>query len=171
MNKLKMLFVIVLGVALLPVISYSQGKACEAGIVTCIEQLMEKNKVIEAELELATPKGAIMAFDLPQCPPGWESFSKLNGRVVVGAGSATGLTTREHGENGGREAHALTVQQMPSHAHNHVFTNHQKTPKHVDYSSDEWGAVTSNRSTSATGGGQPHPIMQPYYVLTYCIKL
>lgn len=46
----------------------------------------------------------------------------LQGRVMVGYGSAPGLTPREMGEMAGSEAVSLTIANMPNHTHQATFT-------------------------------------------------
>jgi len=75
----------------------------------------------------------------------------LQGRVAIGAGSGSPLTPRVLGSESGVEEVILTESQMPSHAHN--------------------APASSSDATSATGGGQAHPNMQPDLALNYIIAL
>jgi microcystin-dependent protein len=118
----------------------------------------------------------------------------LRGRVVIGAGQGSGLTNRLVAQTLGTETHTLTIAQMPSHnhagttdaagAHNHTF------PMLQDGNDGDWGgpengtgttlrngqtSSSGNHShsftTNASGGNQPHNIIQPSLVLNYIIKL
>lgn len=109
----------------------------------------------------------------------------LNGRVVVGVGSAGGL-----GATGGAAEVTLTEAQIPSHAHT-GRTDDAGAHSHSTFKRTEgvntgtwWEAEVvagENRTstdgnhshsfaTNLTGGGQAHNNMQPYVVMNYIIK-
>jgi len=116
------------------------------------------------------PSGAVIAFDLDQCPAGWEEFDLAKGRVIVGTkGSENGLTDRQRGYCAGEENHTLTVDEMP--AHSHSFSTHYSSGRHSgrvtgDYTRYGYSSVT----TSSSGGNKSHNNMPPYTVLLYCKK-
>ena len=95
------------------------------------------------------------------------NLPNLQGKVVVGKdGNDTDFDTL--GKAGGEKEHTLTIDEMPSH-------NHAGTPKYyrassVEYATEENAQTGTQGSTSSTGGGQPHNILQPYIVLNYIIK-
>jgi microcystin-dependent protein len=102
----------------------------------------------------------------------------IRGRVCVGAGSGTSLTTRNLGSNGGEEAHTLTINEMPSHTHS---LTRRSNPDSGAYDTgnvhqDESSASTTDRddlgpfNTNSTGSGLSHNNMQPFIVLRYLIK-
>lgn len=141
--------------------------------------------------------GQVVAFDGKACPEGagWQPFEPLMGRVIVGAGYSENnrdeknrtLTRREYEQRGGEERHALAVAEIPSHAHAYkdVFTS-QENDRWVreNYTAQERIPVKLglggggydrgnvglqfSRKTSGEGGKEPHNIMQPFFVLTYC---
>jgi microcystin-dependent protein len=122
----------------------------------------------------------------------------LQGRVIVGSGSGSGLTSRSIGQNGGAETHTLTTSEIPSHNHtgttstngdhthtvgNTVQKDGNGTPGSIDNEGSEINTTyTINTTTSTngnhnhtfttnnTGGGQAHNNMQPFTVLNYIIK-
>ena len=110
-------------------------------------------------------KGIIVAWsgEVSNIPTGWalcdgaNGTPNLGGRFILGAGEASGLTTRSIGETGGEENHTLSLNEM-----NHSHANTSGTivgdggPLGV-------GAVTSTAS--------PHNNMPPFYTLAYIIKL
>lgn len=93
----------------------------------------------------------------------------LQGRVVIGAGSGAGLTTRLINDVGGEEGHQLTTGELPAHDH----TTHQHG---VDL--DVEGPVGVPQPvtgyafasvTGSTGSNQAHNTMQPFTALNYGI--
>ncbi len=69
--------------------------------------------------QLTVPSGAVMAFNLSACPPGWSAYAAAEGRTVIGVNpsSSNGLSVRTLGGQIGEEQHALTQSEMPSHTH------------------------------------------------------
>lgn len=110
---------------------------------------------------------AVVAFD-SECPSGWIVAPAMAGRVIVGAGAATGLTERARGDSGGEETHLLTIAEMPSHTHSYIFTKDSGTPTKVDTTPWEHGDRKPDEQTGAAGGSQPHNNMPPYQVLQFC---
>lgn len=135
----------------------------------CAQKAMEAAYQAKLALQLAVPKGAVMAFNLEECPKGWSSFDNLNGRVVVGSGTgSSGLTDRTLGEQGGEEKHILLQSELTPHSHVYTFTDHTHTPQHVDDSEEEFGKSNTPADTTITGDGAPFNVMQPFHVLKYC---
>ena len=102
----------------------------------------------------------------------------IRGRVCVGSGSGSSLTTRSLGSTGGEERHTLTIAEMPSHTHS---LTRRSNPDDGAYDTgsthqDESSAATTDRddlgpfNTNSTGSGDSHNIMQPFIVLRYLIK-
>jgi microcystin-dependent protein len=71
----------------------------------------------------------------------------LRGRVPIGSGQGTGLTSRLIGETGGAESTTLTTQNLPAHAHTYT------------------GATIG-----VAGGSMPFSSMQPYLALNFCVE-
>lgn len=92
----------------------------------------------------------------------------MRGRAAIGAGQGTGLTTRTVGQTLGEETHRLTVAEMP--AHNHNLTTVPDSDLGAGYSGGNWFGDPTARTTSNTGGDQPHNVMQPSAVVNYIIK-
>lgn len=127
-------------------------------------------------------QGAVIAFDLDKCPPGWEKYTKANGRVIVGAGKGTldeqnrPLTLRTRGETGGEEKHKLTIAEMPRHNHNPdnsftllLMSDGNSTMMNADYTGGEPN-LHAAKAIAAQGGDQEHNTMPPFRVLTFCVK-
>lgn len=137
-------------------------------ISECAQDAAEAAENARLSLQIATPRGAVMAFNLDSCPVGWDEFAAAKGRVIVGAGTSDGLSTRNLGDRGGSETHKLTAAEMPGHTHNH-YTMSSTTDRHRcggdcrDNFSDR-----HVEKTTATGGGAPHNNMPPFHTLLYC---
>lgn len=117
---------------------------------------------------------------------------KMLGRAIACAGWGEDLSDRMLGESTGAESHILTIDEMPSHAHG-ASTNSTGSHSHTippaggdgGYGSgyagaSSWGGSANTGSAGshshtvtigATGGGQPHALMQPTTYLHFQIKL
>lgn len=146
-------------------------------VLECSQQSVEAALKAETASKISVPSGAVMAFNLSECPQGWKELKEASGRVLVGAGNGNRdqkdkpLTDRKLGATGGEETHVLTVQEMPAHHHTVIFTDHHNTPANTDTSPNEWGNTNSSTNTQDTGGGAEHNNMPPYLVLLYCQRM
>ncbi|NBQ67897.1 MAG: phage tail protein [Nitrosomonadaceae bacterium] len=86
------------------------------------------------------------------------------------------------GERGGQESVTLTTAQIPLHSHTANCSNvagTQTSPAGKFWAQDSDGNVVFSSTGGATmaaaaignTGGGPHPNMQPYLVVNYCIAL
>ena len=88
------------------------------------------------------------------------------------------------GEKGGEQAHTLSIAETPIHTHsvngNSSSTGGSATPTNNFlgggnnvYAAANAGSLTSLQpgTITNTGGSQPHPNMQPYLTLSFCIAL
>ncbi|MBS0424451.1 MAG: phage tail protein [Proteobacteria bacterium] len=86
------------------------------------------------------------------------------------------------GERGGQESVTLTTAQIPPHSHMANCSNvtgTQTSPAGKFWAQDSDGNVVFSSTGGATmaataignTGGEPHPNMQPYLVVNYCIAL
>jgi microcystin-dependent protein len=144
------------------------------------------------------PSGAVLAFELDQCPAGWIPFAPAAGRTIIGANDgANGLSPRVVGATLGEESHALTADETPPHTHagstgrgkamkyrtvavpgSNTREDHvpgwASTAMFVDREDASWAlAAHTHDFVTDTGavGGKPHNIMQPSVALLYCKKL
>lgn len=101
----------------------------------------------------------------------------MRGRTAIGAGQGSGLTNRVLGVRSGAETHVLTIPEMPSHTHNPAtgvtFLTDPGTTSGTGFKLNTTGSfdIVTSGSTTATGGGTAHNIMQPYTVLNYIIRV
>lgn len=96
----------------------------------------------------------------------------FRGRLPLGAGAGTGLSTRVAGGTVGSETHTLTITEMPPH--NHPITARLATGGLGSYSSVGTGfqasqGVAANLGSQNTGGGAAFNIMNPSLVVNYYI--
>ena len=133
----------------------------------------------------AFPAGAIVAFSRDSrardaaCPAGWTGFDAASGRAIIGAGAGSGLTPRRAGETGGAEGVALTIENLPPHAHGvTVFRAPSLAPMQNGQQMDRFiggaGAGADGKflemRTGEAGAGAAIGLMPPYLALQYCRK-
>jgi microcystin-dependent protein len=110
----------------------------------------------------------------------------LRGRVPVHAGQGPGLTLYDLGQAGGTEQVTLLSNQMPLHNHNaNCFStpgDEQKSPAGALWAEESQRSTTVYATTGTVstmggqaigtaGGSQPHPNIQPFTCLNFCIAL
>lgn len=107
----------------------------------------------------------------------------LRSRVAVHEGQGTGLAQYVIGQRGGVENVTLLGTQLPAHSHSvnaSSATAVEARPAgavlaHAGasvYASAPDGATVMNSGMiSNTGGNQPHPNVQPYLTVNFCIAL
>ena len=63
--------------------SLSFAQECDT-VADCSQKAMEAAFQAKLALELAVPKGAVMAFALESCPTGWAVYKEASGRFLRG---------------------------------------------------------------------------------------
>ena len=106
------------------------------------------------------------------------ALPNLQGRTPIHAGSGHTL-----GEQGGEQAHTLSIAELPTHTHvlNGTTNTSANTPANTTvlaksapqaaYGAPAGLAAMDVRSIGSTGGSQAHLNMQPFLVLSFCIAL
>ena len=113
------------------------------------------------------------------------ALPNLQGRAPIHFGNSHSL-----GEQGGEQAHTLTISEIPLHVHDFssntcvasATANATVGPPTGNYWANNGKAtystgngiangVMSPQAVSSVGGSQPHTNMQPYLVLNFCIAL
>ena len=124
------------------------------------------NKMVEKSdlLNLIYPVGSIYMSVNSTSPASlfggqWE---QIKDRFLLGASK-----TYSAGSTGGEATHTLTVDEIPSHAHQQIVTNEVTSggfSGRADYNLDSEHIATypQNCQTGAAGGGLPHNNMPPY---------
>lgn len=117
------------------------------------------------------------------------ALPNLNGRMAVGVGSGSSLSTIALGESGGVETVTLLAANLPAHSHTLAaqsatgstsaagttvvlaqVAEDDGTPARY-YSSTAPNTTLSSASIGSVGGGQPVDIRNPYLGLQYAIAL
>ena len=93
----------------------------------------------------------------------WAAFGA--GRVMVGIDSTdTDFDAAE--ETGGAKTHTLTTSELPSHTHTLNLDSSENGGSAKDHSLIADGSSSAETfTTSATGSGSAHNILQPYIVV------
>lgn len=96
----------------------------------------------------------------------------LRGRVAVGTGTGSGMTTRNMGASGGEEAHQITTSELPAHSHSTNITIATQGTSGSSSGYHVYGpAAGAGVTTSSVGSNGWLNLMQPYTVIRFCIKL
>lgn len=114
-------------------------------------------------LDIFYPIGTIYESTKPDNPSTfmggtWYRFG--NGRVLVGV-DETDPTFNVPLQIGGEKAHTLSIQEIPSHTHGFRGGGENNYVR-VEPSSTYGYSGNSDKTTTATGGGQAHNNLQPY---------
>lgn len=114
--------------------------------------------------------GMIIAWNNAVAPPTWalcdgtNGTPDLRGRFVVGA---TGVAPFTFGNSGGAGTVTLIEANLPPHTH--TVSTHQGAGTAAG--AGDAGILVGTQISSSTGGGQSIPILPPFYVLSYIMKL
>ena len=156
------------------VIAYGSSTAPH-GWLNCLGQEVYRGDYPDLFAVIGTTYGVgngTTTFNLPN----------LAGRVVVGQGSGSGLTSRSMGASGGTETHALTTGEMPSHSHTTNAVGGTLGLITADGSNTAGAGLDSSPvepnlyaapaalSIDSAGSGTAHNNMQPFAVLNYIIR-
>lgn len=156
--------------ALSPVGSMSlfAGDTAPAGYLICDGEAVSRETYANLFTVIGEKYGAgdgTTTFNLPN----------MKGRVPVGL-DPDDSDFNTLGKSGGAKTHTLTVAQMPNHRHTGHYFNGQKISLNNGsggYQMNWTAGAASDESSFATGysgGGSPHPILQPYLAFNYIIK-
>lgn len=122
--------------------------------------LYYKNDSTWEQIQLVSfPVGAIYMSYTSTSPASFigGSWTPIQKRFLLAAGGEY-----DAGDTGGEATHKLTVEEMPSHAHDLYSTNAYSSNGNKPRLSKDSGSVAS---TSSAGGDQPHNNMPPYLVV------
>jgi len=117
---------------------------------------------LKTQLDGQFPIGAIYPIATNTNPAtflGYGTWTAIQGRVLVGAGTSDAVYT--NGATGGESTHTLTTAEIASHTHN-VERNDFV---HVTTGTGAWTPGLTVAPTDAAGGGGAHNNMPPYRVV------
>jgi microcystin-dependent protein len=143
------------------------GSAAPAGYLLCNGAAVSRSTYAQLFAAIGSTYGAgdgSTTFNLPN----------LLGRVAIGAGvSAASGTNRTIGATGGEDSHVLTTAELPAHTHaiptlfrTGLVMGNGAGAELGDTSAGSAGSLSS----SSTGSGAAHNVLQPYLALNYIIK-
>jgi len=124
-------------------------------------------KAVDGLLDMFYPIGSIFQSVKDEDPStimggNWKRYAQ--GQTIVGV-NEDDPDFDTAGKTGGVKAVTLTTDQIPSHNHDTGMfrgSNPPGTGGTGGYTWGDRGAVSGNKMTIATGGGQSHNNMQPY---------
>jgi|SRR5215831_10033108 len=96
----------------------------------------------------------------------------LRSRMIVGAGAGTGLTNRALAAKGGEETHALTIAEMPAHAHEMNASSAAGSnlgSSAIPPNNGVYGGT--NFITTYSGSTAAHNTMPPWCAVAFIVKV
>jgi hypothetical protein len=114
--------------------------------------------------------GMIIAWNNVTAPAGWalcdggSGTPDLRGRFIVGT---SGVAPFTFANTGGAGTVTLVEANLPPHSH--TVATHQGAG--TAGGAGDSGILVGTQTSSSTGGGQAVPILPPFYVLSYIMKL
>ena len=141
------------------------------------EKLLERIEKLEKQKQ-AVPIGLIALWGKPanEIPAGWREYVNLRGRMPVGLDpdyvkkpeDSQDYALNQLLKQGGERSHKITTDEMPSHSHNietvpRLISDTDRGSFSSTFSIDD----PTSRTSSSTGGDQPHNNMPPYRVVQF----
>ena len=142
------------------------------------KKLLERIEKLEKQKQ-AVPIGLIALWGRPanEIPAGWREYVNLRGKMPIGLDPdyvKTKDDSQDYGINqllkqGGERSHKLTTDEMPSHSHNigGLPTQINDTDRGIGHNSQFSIDDIDTRTSTSTGGDQPHNNMPPYRVVQF----
>ena len=142
------------------------------------KKLLERIEKLEKQKQ-AVPIGLVAIWGKPEneIPEGWHEYVPLRGVMPIGhdpeyrrdENDAEDYRLNALKHRSGKRSHKLTIEEMPSHNHNidKLPTQFKDTDRGVGHYSEFSLDDITSRTSSATGGDQPHNNMPPYRVVQF----
>ncbi|PXV59882.1 Microcystin-dependent protein [Dyella jiangningensis] len=145
------------------------------GYAMCNGQLLPiaQNQALFALIGVTYGGNGVSTFQLPD----------LRGRTPIGIGQSTSGSNYTLGQSGGTEGVTLQAGQIPAHTHATNYSSANAVARNPTqglfgttsgnlYAPSNGTQVPLNARTVTTpNADQPHPNLQPYLVLNFCIAL
>lgn len=155
--------------------------------------VLKRLEKLENRVTKTIPIGLVAIWGKPAnvpIPEGWREYEPLRGKMPIGHHTSD-ADFGSIGAEGGEKTHTLTSSEMPSHRHSYEdsiaiadmsageaewFKNrgnnidgYTHTGQNLPGSADNnnYMRFWKNRTSSATGGDQPHNNMPPYRVIQF----
>lgn len=153
MNKLRELAIYLISISLF--FSCTTSFASCTSVAECSQRAAESAAASVAIAKTMVPEGAVMAFNLKECPTGWKLLDAAAGRFIMGVNKENPLYS-----TGGVEKIADSGNH--SHVARRVHTQHNRFGN--DNKDDWWH---TSKDGNHNHGGENRP---PYISLLFCEK-
>lgn len=111
----------------------------------------------------------VIGYSYGGSPGGDFNLPNLNGRNIIGYGSAT-TTIDTMGETGGQDVHVLSIAELPAHTHTIAYNNNDGGSSSGTNLQSTSVSDNAAKTSSSVGSGTAHNVLDPFIVLRYIIK-
>jgi len=154
---------------------YSENGEKLSAVLNSISSISEKYSTDNFAYNMFYPVGSIYISTSNISPEDWQwvknmnpttgtwKWERIQGRFLIGAGSATDTNNKQMSFNagavGGEYEHKLTIEEMPSHSHTYENNPYRENAGGSSHAAENELVETE---TGKTGGDQAHNNIPPY---------